>query len=315
MMNASQARVVDPILTTHAQGYQNSEFVGHALFPEVFVDLAGGKVIEFGKEAFMQYSTAIAPGSGTKRVTFGYAGKDYALEEHSLEGLVPNKLSREAARGPGIDLGRAAVSNTMSILKLSLEIQQAGIATNASNYDSDHKVALTSTAKWSHADGNPNTDVDTGREAIRASCGRYPNTALLSALAFKAARNNAKVKEQFKYTSADSITPEMLAKAWSLDRVVVGAAVKATDAGVMSDVWGNNAVLAYVAKPTGGSGGQITLDMAQPSYGFTYTMRGHPFVEEPYPERNAKSWIYPVNYERKPVLSGIIAGYLIQTPN
>lgn len=39
-------------------------------------------------------------------------------------------------------------------------------------------------------------------------------------------------------------------------------------------------------------------------------MEGHPFVEEPYFERNIKSWIYGVTYERAPVLAGVSAGYL-----
>ncbi len=98
----------------------------------------------------------------------------------------------------------------------------------------------------------------------------------------------------------------MLAKAFDIERVVVGKAVTSDGAGVISDVWGNNAVLAYV--PGAPSG------MEEPSYGYTYTMTGHPLVEEAYYENNAKSWIYGVGFERAPVLSGITSGYLIQTP-
>ena len=49
-----------------------------------------------------------------------------------------------------------------------------------------------------------------------------------------------------------------------------------------------------------------------PSYGYTYTLTGHPFVEEPYQDRNPKSWLYPVSYNRACVLSGITSGYLVQ---
>lgn len=53
-MSLSQARVVDPVLTTHAQGYKNADFVGMALFPRVDVAKSGGQVIEFGREAFVR---------------------------------------------------------------------------------------------------------------------------------------------------------------------------------------------------------------------------------------------------------------------
>jgi hypothetical protein len=52
-MNPSQARVIDPVLTTVAQGYQNAEMIATALFPVVPVPLRGGNVITFGKESFM----------------------------------------------------------------------------------------------------------------------------------------------------------------------------------------------------------------------------------------------------------------------
>jgi hypothetical protein len=88
-MTPGQARVVDPVLTTVAQGYKNSEFVGFALFPAVPVDLRGGQVIQFGKEAFRLYNTRRAPGGAVKRLQVGYSGEKYALESHSLAGQVP----------------------------------------------------------------------------------------------------------------------------------------------------------------------------------------------------------------------------------
>jgi hypothetical protein len=41
-------------------------------------------------------------------------------------------------------------------------------------------------------------------------------------------------------------------------------------------------------------------------------MDGNPTVEQPYFDNNSKSWVYGVNYERVPVLSGIASGYLFK---
>lgn len=306
-MTNSGVRVIDPILTNVAQGYSNQEFVGMNLFPTANVRASGGQILEFGREAFRLYSTVRSPGTGTRRVQYGYLGRPFALENHSLEGMVPREHLRDAAAVPGIDLGKGAVNKTMKALKLSLEVAQALLAVNASNYPATNKVALAGAAKWSDASCDPLTSVDTGREAVRAQCGLYPNLLVLSPVAFNAAKNNPKVRDSFKYTSSQSITADMLAGYFNVKKVVVGAAVYWNDANVATDVWGNNGVLAYVPE------GDLS-DPDEPSYGYTYTMEGNPAAEEPYYEPNSKSWIYPVSYERVPVISGIVAGYLIQNP-
>lgn len=300
------ARIIDPILTNVAQGYHNSEFIGNVLFPRVPVMASGGQIIEFGKEAFYQYNLRRSPGGRTQRINFGYLGKPFALLQDSVEVPVPREHMRDAAVVPGVNMGIRAVNLGMSAVTKSLEFDQATLATTAGNYDAGHKVALAGATKWSAATGTPTNDINTAREAIRSSVGIYPNVAMLSAVAFNAAINNPNVINRFQYTSSDVITEAMLAKLWNLDKVVVGKSITMTDANVATDIWGNNAVLAYVNL------GSINAE--EPSFGYTYAMEGNPLVEQVYWDPQTKSWVYPVNYERQPVLSGITSGYLIQTP-
>jgi hypothetical protein len=300
------ARVIDPILTNIAQGYHNSAFVGSVLFPRVPVMASGGQIIEFGKEAFYNYNLRRAPGGRTQRINFGYLGKPFALLQDSVEVPIPREHMRDASVVPGIDLGRRAVNLGMQTVAKSLEFDQATLATTAANYDANHKLALSGSTKWSASTGTPTNDINTAREAIRSTVGVYPNVALLSAVAFNAAINNPNVINRFQYTSSDVITEEMLAKLWNLDKVVVGKAISMTDANVATDIWGNNAILAYA-----NLGSQ---NAEEPSYGYTYAMEGNPLVEQSYWDAQTKSWVYPVNYERAPVLSGITSGFLIQTP-
>lgn len=305
-MKPSAVRVINPILTTHVQGYRQAGLVGQVLFPRVPVEVSGGQILEFGKESFNLYNARRAPGAGTKRIQFGYLGKPFALLNDALEAPVPREYLRDASQVPGIDLGTRAVNLVMRSILLGLEVDQAALALDAAKYDANHKVALLGADKWSDAGSDPIVQMEEYRNAVRASTGVYPNVLLLSADAFSALKTNAKIREQFKCTSPDSITAQMLATLFELERVAVGAAVSANDAGVFSDVWGNNAVLAYVPQNPSG--------MEEPSYGYTYTMSGHPLVEEPYYDNNAKSWIYGVGFERAPVLSGIASGFLIQNP-
>jgi len=308
MQNASQARIIDPILTSVVQGYQHPERVGNFLFPEVPVDVSAGKVTEFNKDSFKIYNSIRAPGSKTRRIEWGYDGKPFAVENHALDALVPRELMRDAAEVPGIDLSKVAVDNVMMSLGLELEVQQAGIAVNAANYGVPNKVTLAGATKWSAATGTPANDVETAKEAIRAACGKRPNVMVLSPQALRSVRTNPNVLDRFKYTSDQIVTPQMLAGLFGIEQIVVGDAIMANDAGTFSDVWGNNVVLAYVA-PAG------MRDKAVPSFGYTYTLRGHPLVEMPYWDDECKSWVYGVAHERIPVLTGMISGYLIQNPN
>lgn len=301
-MNLSQARVVDPVLTTHVQGYRHPDRVGHLLFPAVPVSVSSGKVVEFGKESFMLYNARRAPGAATKQIDFGYVGKPFSLVQDSLESKVPREFAREAATVPGIDLGIRASNTVMNALTLTLEQDQAQIATDPTNFDVNHKVALSGTSLWTDPASNPIPVIEDARQAIRSSCGLYPNTMVLGPTVYAALKNNAAVVARFRNT--DVITAQMLAALFELESVVEGKAVVADDSGAFRDVWGNDAVLSYAPKTSSG--------FEEPSFGYTYTMAGNPYVEVPYWDGNKKSWIYGVTYERAPVLTGMSAGFLIQ---
>lgn len=306
-MTPAQARVIDPILTTAAQGYQNSEFVGSALFPAVAVQQRGGKIVSFNREDFRLYATGRTPGANTKRVSFGYSSSSYALEQHALEGVVPFELMEDAARVPGIDLGQGAVRKTQDIIALRLEAAQATLATTAGNYGSNNKTTLSGTSQWSDYTNNvsdPVKDIDAANEAIRSQIGKRPNTVVMGAAVWAKLKNHPKVIDRIKYTGRDSATPELLASLFGVARVLVGDALYENDSGALADVWGKFVVVAYTDLGS-------LADMGRPTFGYTYQLGGYPVVEQAYQDRNAKSWVYPVTDEVAPVIAGAAGGYLI----
>jgi hypothetical protein len=308
ILNQRTAAVIDPILSTHARGYKNSTFIASALFPIATIPNRSMRVIKFGKEAFRMLNTRRAPGADKKRVQYGYASDPVALVQDALEGVVPVEHQEEAESVPGIDLGAGAVNMVLDVTELGNEYESAQIARTAASYDANHKLALVGADRWTDPTSDPKADFDAAKEAIRRSIGRYPNTLALGPNSANALKNHPKIKEQFKYTSKDSITVEMLAAYFELKKVVVGAAVylpeTADDSALANDVWGDDAILAFV--PETGDNFQV------PSFGYTYTLKGYPHVEQPYFERSNDSWIYPVKVERRPILTGAEGGFLFQ---
>lgn len=303
----SHARVVDPVLSTVAQGYVNSAMVASVLFPRVGVPVRAGNIISFGKEDFMLYGTARSPGENTKRVQFGYTNGTYGLVDYSLEGQLPIEHMQESENGPGIDMSSLTVRKTINIMDLRLEKQAADIARTAASYAASNKVTLSGTGQWSDYTGtsNPIGVIETAKEAVRAATGKRANTVVLGALVMSKLKHHPVVRDYCKYTGRDVATAELLAALFEVERVIVGDAIYSNDAGTaFTDVWGKDVVVAYTDTAS-------VADMGAPSYGYTYMLNGYPQVEEPYYDRGAKSWIFPVTRAEAPVLASASAGYLV----
>jgi hypothetical protein len=307
-VNVRTAAVVDPILSTHARGYRNAMFVAEMLFPRVRIPNRSMRVLKFGKESFRMLNTRRAPGANKKRVQYGYESDPISLVQDALEGLVPIEHLEEAMSIPGVDLAAGAVDMVLDVVDLNLEFDCATMARDAANYSANNKLALIGADRWTSATSDPKGDMDAAKEAIRSMIGRYPNTLELGPTAKNALCNHPAIKEQFKYTSKDSITVEMLAAYFEVDRVVVGKAVympeTAGDDDAATDVWGDDAILAYV--PLTGDNYRV------PSFGYTYELAGYPMVNQPYFENSNDSWIYPTKVERRPYLVGAEGGFLFQ---
>lgn len=306
-MTPSSARVNDPVLSSIAQGYSNAEMIASALFPSVTVPTRGGKIITFGKEDFMLYGSQRAPGENTKRVQFGYSSGNFALVDYGLEGQVPIEVLQEGMAGPGIDHAAMAVRKVSAIMALRLEKQAADIARAAGSYAAANKnTGLSSTTLWSDLTASdPIGNIEAAKDAIRAATGKRPNTIVMGAAVMKSLRQHSKIIDRIKYTGRDVPTPELLAALFGVQRVLVGDAIYANDAGTtFTDVWGKDVVVAYTELGS-------VADMGAPSYGYTYTLQGYPLAEEPYYDRNTKSWVYPVTRAEAPVLASASAGYLI----
>ncbi len=306
-LSVSQARVIDPILTTVAQGYQNNEAIGMSLFPQVPVGQRGGKIITFGKEDWALYSTVRTPGSPTKRVTFGYAGAPYALESHGLEAIVANELLEDAAAVPGINLAQMELAKVQNIIAMRLEFLQATLATTAANFAASNKNTLSGTGQWSDFTSgisDPIKDIETAKEAVRKQVGKRPDTVVIGAAVMAMLKMHPKIVDRIKYTGRDVATADLLASLFGVKKVVVGDMIYTDANGVITDVWGKFAVVAYTAV---GSLAQSGL----PTFGYTYRLIGYPMVRQPYQDENSNSWIYPFADEVMPVIAGASAGYLL----
>ncbi len=304
-MNASQIRVVDPILSDHARGYSNAEMIGGFLFPTVLMPTRGVKRIEFGREAFRRRATRRAPGTPIRQVGMGYEGKPVGTHQEALQAVTPVEWQEDAAVTPGLDLQQESVDVVLAIIALEKEVQQAAVARNAASYDPANKTALAGADKFSDANSKPKDLIYDYGEVIRKRIGRRPNTLVMGGAVATALGKHPKILDHFKYTSPDSIGLAQLASYFNLPNVVAGDGIYDTDDATTVDIWGNDLILAYVP-PSGGR------NMRMPSYGYTYQLAGHPAVGAIEWDKDLLSWTNNVLDEFSAEMVGKDAGVLIQ---
>lgn len=304
-MSAAQARVIDPILTQHARGYVNTDLVGRFLFPAVTMPTRAAKRIEFDRSAFHRRQTRRAPGARIAQLEFGYEGKPVALHQEALRSNIPFEHQQEADAVPGIDLAQTALDIVLAVIALEKEIQQAEVARNAALYPAENKLALAGTDKWSDPLSDPQEQMNDAVEVIRKRTGRRPNTLLVGATARGALKVHPKIRDHFKYTQTAAISNVMIAEYLDIPTVISGDAIYDTGDAVSVDVWGNDAILAYVPP-------EAMRNMALPSYGYTYQLAGQPVVEGTKWDDDSKSWYNDVIDEFSAELVGADAGFLFQ---
>lgn len=319
MMTLADIRLKqNPILSSLLLGMGQGTYVAEKLFPRLPQALNGMTLAQLGDERFRRYNLRRAPGTATKRVEIKFEGKTYTVEQYSVEVPIPREFLREADEsrklnvGNYLDISKIAMSTANDILGLDYELEVAGLATDPASYASGHVQALAAGTKWSAVSGTPVTDILAASNIIRKKIGKRPNKLTLSADSEQALITNTEVKSYLPSTQMGPATLEQLKVILKVEEIVVGDAVWKDGSDVGQDVWGNNAILAYVPKIGGNGTSEVSL--AEPGFGFTNVLEGHPFSETPYFEAGLKSWIYGATYERRANVAYNTAGFLFQNP-
>jgi hypothetical protein len=318
MMTPADIRLKqNPILTSLMLGLGQGTMIAEKLFPRLPQALSSVQLVKLSDERLRRYNLRRAPGAATKRIDIKFEGKTYTVEQNAVEVPLPRELIREADEsrklnvGSHLDISRIAMVTAMDVLGLAYELDVAELATTAGSYAAGHVLALAGGTKWSAATGTPVTDIRAASDVIRKKIGKRPNKLTLSADAFSAICGNAEVKGYLPTTNLGPATMDQLKTILNVAEIQVGDAVWIDGNDVGQDVWGNNAILAYVPS-IGGNGGDISL--AEPGFGFTNVLEGHPFAETPYYANESKSWVYGATFERKPNVAYNTAGFLFTNP-
>lgn len=240
-------------------------YISTKVFPVVPVENASDVYYEFDKGDFLRDEakdrgeSSESAGSGFRLSTTSYNCKVKAFHKD-----IDDKTRANA--DSVLSLDSASTSFVTQKLAIRRERQFAAAYFTTGIWATDS----TPSTKWDNASGTPRANVDTGKATVLTATGFEPNTLVLGYDVFLALRNNPDVRDQFKYTSADSIDEAMLARYFGVKNLYVGRAMYnsanegATHVGAA--IYGKNSLLCYVPDAPG---------LLTPAAGYTFSWTGY----------------------------------------
>jgi hypothetical protein len=213
----------------------------------------------FRDEAKMRGPATESAGSGYNVATASYSCDVFALHKD-----VPWQV-RDNTDVP-LNPYRDATEFITQRLMLRMEKQWAADYFTTSVWQTDSTPANL----WSdYVNSDPIGDIETAKLTILQNTGFMPNTLTLGYNVFAKLKHHPDIVDRIKYTSAQTITPDMLGRIFEIDRVLVASTIEntanegATDA--FSFVHGKHALLSYAASSPG---------LLAPSAGYIFAWDG-----------------------------------------
>jgi len=277
MPQPTQSQVhVDAILTNISVAYmQRAEnFIADKVFPVVPVDKQSDKYFTYTKNDWLRDEAQVRA-DGTESVGSGYnIGTDtYYADVWAIHKDVGDQ-TRANADAP-INVDREAAEFVTHRLLLRRELQfvtdfmsdgvwgtsATGVASGAST---DEFV------QWNnYTTSDPIEDIEAAKSDILSVTGMEANTLVLGYDVFRQLKNRPDLVDRIKYTSSQTITEDMLARMFDIERVLVSKAIKATNAEGATEAYsfatGKSALLCHVAPNPG---------LLTPSAGYTFQWTG-----------------------------------------
>lgn len=218
----------DSILTNISIAYlqEQSRFIATKVFPIVQVAKQSDKYYTYPKAQWFtddvkrRGDAAESAGSGYTLSTDSYYCDVYALHKDI------GHLTMANFDQPLDPMRDAAEFITQQFLQ-RMERQWVTDYFAASIWGTDR--TLSGTSQWSDETGsNPFDDVELAKETVLKNTGRPINTAVIGHQVLRYLKNHPDIVDRVKYTSANVVTTELLARLFELDRVFVAGAIKNT---------------------------------------------------------------------------------------
>tara|TARA_R110002020_G_scaffold434673_6_gene644824 strand:+ start:10592 stop:11539 length:948 start_codon:yes stop_codon:yes gene_type:complete len=257
---------VDAILTNMSVAYMQEAyaFVSSRAFPQVSVNKQTDKYFTYSQADFFRDQVQ-RRADGTQSAGTGYSlsTATYAAEVFALHKDIGDQ-TRANADAP-LDMDMDATRFLTQQMLIRQEVEWAASAFTTGIWDND----VVPGTLWDAANSTPIANIETGKNTVLSATGYVPNTVVMSYKVFSALMDNADIIDRIKYTSMESVSEDLLARLFNVDRVLVMAGTYNTAAegatASYSQIGDKDVLLCYTPASPG---------LMQPSAGYTMVWNG-----------------------------------------
>lgn len=288
-------------LTNVSVRYNWTEGIADQVFPEVPVQKESDQYFIYSRDHLRLDETIRANRAESNEVGYDHSTATYTLEEHALKELISDR-DRNNADAP-LNLDMDVTEDLTQRIMIRREVEVANIAFTTGSWANNATVG--SATAWNTSASNPISDVLTATASVLQNGFIRPNSAVLGWTPFSLSKINSVTTDRIKYTSRESITPEILAGLFDLDKVLIGQAARITSAEGATEttgfIWGANGLIYY--RPP-------TPRLKTPSAGYTLTVGGRFRTKKWREEKKAGDYI-EVSTMFVPLAVATSAAYLL----
>ena len=257
---------VDAILTNSSVAYMQESyaFVASRAFPQVSVNKQTDKYFTYDQADFFRDQVQRrADGTESAGTGYGLSTASYSCDVYALHKDIGDqtRANADAPLNPDMDATRFLTQQML----IRQEVEWAAAAFTTGVWGTD----ATPSPLWDAASSTPIADVETAKNTVLTNTGYVPNTVIMSYKVMSALMDNSDIIDRIKYTSQDSVSEELLARLFGVDRVMVMAGTYNTAqegaTASYSQIGDKDVLVAYVAPSAG---------LMVPSAGYTMLWNG-----------------------------------------
>ncbi len=300
----------DQALENVSLAYKQGEFVAQDLCPMVPVNHESNKYYVYSKDQLVLPETLRAIRGEANLADFTVSTSSYKLAEHALKNVITDR--ERANADPALNLEVDCTEHLTGLINMRQEADLAALVAFTGTWA--NVTSLTSTFAWNANTtlSNPIMFVDSACSAIMQASGLTPNVCVINDPTYRAVKEHVSMVDRIKYTSAESIGEDLIAKLFNVEKLLVARGIQNSggeglaDATSNSWIWTDVAWIGYVEKAPG---------LKKPSALYNFTMKsGNPVKVLRWREDKLEGDAIQVSKLFQQQVPFSAAGYLINNP-
>jgi len=247
-MPQGSTRVNKPLTEISVQ-YNNDEYIAGKVLKDVMVSKESDLYYVYNNDLRLE-TTNRANGAPANEATYEVSTSSYSLTEHALKDKI-TKRDRENVDAP-LQLDKDTTEYLTDKLMLRQEYEAATLLFTTTSFGNNATLNTATSFVYNTTTSAPIQSVLSATSYILGQGGGKANCAVTSQPVLDALKENDNVFARIQYVERAVLTKELLASLFDLDELFVGSAVyntaKEGQASSLSNIWGNDFLVANIAK-------------------------------------------------------------------